>query len=102
VARPSSGGPEVRVDRWGPSVSRAQREGEGGVAGGVFLWGRWQFGGAPPARGSAGPAVRPRPSGKRGSGWLERKKKNGPRLGRKAGWAGSDGEKIIFRIKFDF
>jgi hypothetical protein len=39
VARPSSGGPEVRDDRWGLSVSRARREGEGGAAGGVFLWG---------------------------------------------------------------
>jgi hypothetical protein len=91
AARLSSGGPEVRHDRWGPSVSRARREGEGSVAGGVFLWGRWQFSGAPPARGSAGPAERPRPSGKRGSGRLERKKKNGPQLGQKAGWAGSDG-----------
>jgi hypothetical protein len=31
-----------------------------------------------------------------------KEKKNGPRLGRKAGWAGSDGKKILFRIKFDF
>jgi hypothetical protein len=31
-----------------------------------------------------------------------KKKKNGPRLGRKAGWAGSNGKKILFRIKFDF
>jgi hypothetical protein len=95
------GGPEVRDERLGPSVSRAQREGEGGAAGGVFLWGRWQFGGVPPARGPTGPAVRPRPSGKRGSGQLERKK----RMGR--GWTERpDGPevtgKILFRIKFDF
>jgi hypothetical protein len=31
----------------------------------------------------------------------KKKNKNGPRLGRKARWAGSD-EKILFRIKFDF
>jgi hypothetical protein len=74
AARPSSGGLEVRDDRWGPPVSQARREGEDGAAGGVFLWGRWQFGRAPPARGSAGPVERPRPSGKRGSGRLERKK----------------------------
>jgi hypothetical protein len=91
----------VRDDRWGPSVSGARREGEGDAAGGVFLWGRWQFGGAPPARGPAGPAERPRPSGKRGSGRLERKK----RMDR--GWAERpDGPevtgKIRFRIKFDF
>jgi hypothetical protein len=29
VARPSSDGQEVRDDMWGPSVSRARREGEG-------------------------------------------------------------------------
>jgi hypothetical protein len=81
AAWPSSGRSEVRDDRWGPSVTRARREGEGGAVGGVLLWGRWQFSGAPPARGLAGPAERPRPSGKRGSGRLERKKKNGPRLG---------------------
>jgi hypothetical protein len=74
AAQPSSGGPEVRDNKWGPSVSQVRREGEGGVVGGVFLWGRWQFSGAPPARGPAGPAERPRHSGKRGSGRLERKK----------------------------
>jgi hypothetical protein len=103
AARPSSGGPEVRDDRWGSFVSRARREGEGGAAGGVFLWGRWQFGGAPPTRGPAGPTERPRPSGKRRSGRLERKEKK--RMGR--GWAERpDGPevtgKILFRIKFDF
>jgi hypothetical protein len=85
----------VRDDRWGPSVSRARREGEGGATGGVFLWGRWQFGGEPPARGPAGPAVRLRPSGKRGSGRLERKK----RMGR--GWAERpDGPEVAGKILF--
>jgi hypothetical protein len=45
-------------------------------------------------RGPAGSAVRPRPSGKRGG--AARKKKNGPQLGRKAGWAGSDEKKNFF------
>jgi hypothetical protein len=89
AARPSSGGPEVRDDRWGPPVSRARREGEGGAAGGVFLWGRQQSSRAPPARGPAGLPERPKPSGKRGSSRLERKKENGSRLGRKAVWAES-------------
>jgi hypothetical protein len=72
VAQASSGGPEVRDDMWGPSVSRARREGEGGTAGGVFLRGRGRFGGVPPARGPAGLVVRPRPCGKRG-GTAEKK-----------------------------
>jgi hypothetical protein len=97
AARLSLGGLEVRDDRWGPPVSRARREGEGGAAGGVFLWGRWQSSRAPAAR---GPAERPRPSGKRGIGWLERKK----RMGR--GWAkrpdGLKAEENYFRIKFGF
>jgi hypothetical protein len=98
VAWPSSGGPEVRDDRWSPSISRARREGEGGAAGGVFLWGRWQFGGAPPAR---GPAERPRPSGKRGSGRLERKKRMGHDWAERPDGPEVTG-KILFRIKFDF
>jgi hypothetical protein len=84
--RPSSGRPDVRDDRWGPPVSRARREGEGGAAGGVFLWGRWQSGRAPPARwvgreAEAQWVEEERPVGK--------KKKHGPRLCRKAGWAES-------------
>jgi hypothetical protein len=74
AARSSLGGPEVRDDRWGSPGSRAQREGEGGATGGVFLWGRWQSGRVPLAR---GPAESPRPSGKGGSGRLERKKRMG-------------------------
>jgi hypothetical protein len=35
AARSSSGGPEVRDDRWGPPVCRARREGEGSAAGGA-------------------------------------------------------------------
>jgi hypothetical protein len=89
------------VTPWtGTPVSRARREGEGDVAGGVFLWGRWQSGKVPPTRRLAGPAERPRPSGKRGSGRLERKK----RMGR--GWDerpdGPKAEENYFRIKFGF
>jgi hypothetical protein len=94
------GGPEVRDDRWGPPISRARREGEGGAAGGVFLWGLWQSGRAPPVRGSGGPAERPKPSRKRRSGQLERKKRMGH------GWAerpdGPKAEENYFRIKFRF
>jgi hypothetical protein len=100
AAWPSSGGLEVRDDRWGPPVSRVRREGEGDATGGVFLWERWQSGRTPPVRGPVGPAERPRPSGKRGSGRMERKK----RMGR--GWAerpdGPKGEENYFRIKFGF
>jgi hypothetical protein len=95
AARPSSGGLEVWDERWGPSVSRERRGGEGDATGGVFLWGRCQFGGVPPAPGQTGPVERPRPSGKKGSGRLERKK----RMGR--GWAERpDGPEVTGKILF--
>jgi hypothetical protein len=48
---------------------------------------------APPTCGPAGPAKKPRPSGERGSGWLEKKE-----------WAvaGPKAEENYFRIKFEF
>jgi hypothetical protein len=61
--------------------------------------GRWQFDGAPPAR---GPAERPRPSGKKGSGWLERKKRMGRCWAERMDGPDVTGKKILFRIKFDF
>jgi hypothetical protein len=55
---------------------------------------RWGKGSA------AGPTGELRASGEGKNSRLKRKE-NGPRLGRKAGWAESD-EKILFRIKFNF
>jgi hypothetical protein len=99
VARPSSGGLEVRDDRWGPSVSRARREGEGGAAGGVFLWGRWQFSGAPSARASwAGREAEAQWEEGGVAGWKEKKKKI--RMGR--GWAERpDGSEVTKNFFFE-
>jgi hypothetical protein len=94
-------------DKWGPPVSQAWR-GVKAARGETFSH-----------VGGGNPAGRPR----RAIGWAERarwagreaeaqwggeeekrpveKKKNGSRLGRKAGCTESEG-KILFRIKFDF
>jgi hypothetical protein len=90
----------------GAHLSAGRREGKGGAAGGVFPCGRQQSGRAPSARGRLGREgemgrLRGRGPVGRGKKGQWKRKEDGPRLGRKAGWAESDG-KILFRIKFDF
>jgi hypothetical protein len=94
--------PEEGDDKWGPPISRARRgvKAAGGEAfpreGGGNRAGRH--------RRTADWAERPRPSGERGSGWLEEKnghgwakRPDGP-TGHWADWGESEG-KILFRIK---
>jgi hypothetical protein len=84
----------------GSHLSAGRREGKGAVWEVAIRQGAT---GARPAgpRGRDGPTERPRPSGEGGEEGRWKRKEDGPRLGRKAGWVESDG-KILFRIKFDF